>query len=166
MPLCIQCMAVFHFPARSPTPLLQSWKYKNQIQAHGKVTWLVFGKQLGPHWVSQHKIHQHAALIWHGWVTSRKHCPKAWKRLRLRCFFPVVMRRGREMVEIAKPFLLFALLFSCLKPAGTVVGEDSASFLSDELLSGLTTQGGSFPGEMSKDKGQKRLPLLRALLSS
>lgn len=155
MPLCIRCKAVFHFPERSPTPLLQSWKHKGQTQAHGKTTCLVFGEQLGTHWISQHKVHQHAALIWHGWVTSKKHCRKAWQCLRLRCSFPVATRRGKEMVETAKPFLLFSLLFSCLKPAGTVDDEDSASFLSDQLLSGLATQGVSFPGEMSKDKGQK-----------
>lgn len=35
------------------------------------------------------------------------------------------------MVEIAKRFLLFILLLSCLKPAGTMDDKDSASFLSD-----------------------------------
>lgn len=149
------CVAVFHFPERSPTPLLQSWRHQSQTEAHRKVTWLVLGKQFGTHWVSQHKIHQRAALMWHGWVTSRKHCLRAWKCLHLRYPFPFVMRRGRETVETAKLFLLFALLFSCMKPAGTTDEEDTTSFLSDQLLSGVATQGGSFPGEMSKDKGQK-----------
>lgn len=70
------------------------------------------------------------------------------------CSFPTVARR-RDVVEIAKLFLLFILLFSCLKPAGSVDDEDAAPFLSDQLLAGLARQGGSFPGEMSKDKSQK-----------
>lgn len=131
-----------------------------------KVSWLVFRKQLGTQWISQHKIHQHAALIWYGWVTRREHCPKAWKCLHLRFSFPVVTQRGREMVEIAKPFLLFTLFFSCLNPAGTVDDEHSASFLSDQLLSGIATRGGSFLGKMSRDKGHTQLLLLRVLLSS
>lgn len=54
------------------------------------------------------------------------------------------------MVEIAKRFLLFILLLSCLKPAGTMDDKDSASFLSDQLLPELAAQGGSFPEEISK----------------
>lgn len=46
--------------------------------------------------------------------------------------------------ETEKPFLLFILIFSCLKPDGTVDDEGSALFLSDQLLSGLAAQGGSF----------------------
>lgn len=79
---------------------------------------------------------------------------------------PCCNQRGREMVEIAKPFLLFTLFFSCLNPAGTVDDEHSASFLSDQLLSGIATQGGSFLGKMSRDKGHTQLLLLRVLLSS
>lgn len=68
-----------------------------------------------------------------------------------------------EKGEIAKPFLLFTLLFSCLKPAGTVNDEDSVLSLSDQLLSRLAAQGGSFPEETSGDTVQPGLPLLGSL---
>lgn len=87
MLLCIQYMAVFHLSERSPTPLLQSWKYRSQLRAQGKVSQLVSGKRLGTHWKSQHKVHQELSFA----ITRLHHrqeaVPKAWECLQLRVSF-------------------------------------------------------------------------------
>lgn len=67
--LCLFASSMWLFPflGSSPTPLLQSWRYKSQAGAQEKLPWPVFGKQLGAHWTSL------CCSDTCGWVTGRKH---------------------------------------------------------------------------------------------
>lgn len=145
MPLCILCVAAFHFPGRIVTPLLQSWSAAPRHQPmEGR---LAVGKQLG----SMGNLSTVYLSLWGcadlaGSLAQRSELPQEF-------LSPSPLQgEGGERVEIAKLFLLLILVLSCLKPAGTVDDEDSALFLSP-LLPELAAQGGSFPGEIQRAAG-------------